>query len=59
MYFALFDNGQLRAHMSLSSRTETPHNLTITIHFVKHLQFFFVFYDSLNENQLTCLIIDI
>ena len=59
MYFALFDNGQLRAHMSLSSRTKTPHNLRITIHFVKHLQFFFVFYDSLNENQLTCLIIDI
>ena len=58
MYFALFDNGQLRAHMSLSSRTKTPHNLTITIHFVKRLQFF-VFYDSLNENQLTCLIIDI
>ena len=59
MYFTLFDNGQLRAHMSLNSRTETPHNLTITIHFVKRPQFSFVFYDSLNENQLTCLIIDI
>lgn len=59
MYFALFDNGQLRAHRSLNSRTETPHNLTITIHFVKLPQFSFVFYDSLNENQLTCLIIDI